>query len=456
MERKHIDRLIAIVGKEYVLLSEEERICYSYDGTFKRGIPAVVVMPANTEETAAVVKYANEMQVPVCPRGAGTGLSGGSVPRDGGIALVLTRMNEIKEINKEDLLIVVGPGVVTGTLHSAVEEMGLFYPPDPASSAVCTIGGNIAENAGGPRAFKYGVTKDYVLGLEVVTPTGDIMRTGGRTVKNVTGYDLTRLLTGSEGTLGVVTEVTLRLIPKPKTKSTAMVAFDKLVDAARAITAIVSNGIIPVTMELMDDTTIRCVEANNKIGLPLDAEAILLIEVDGQADQVKTDIQDIAEICRKEGATKVEVATTKEDIDRLWKGRKAVSASVLQLGPTKISEDATIPRSKIPEMIMRLKEIAQKYDIKMPIYGHAGDGNLHPNIVADKDDPEEMARVAKATDEIFAAALALGGTLSGEHGIGLLKKDYMEMAYGKVGVDYLRAIKKAVDPNNILNPGKVF
>ncbi len=456
MDRKHIDYFISVLGKDNVLVTEEERICYSYDGTFNRGLPDVVLMPEKTEEVAKIMKYANEIKVPVFPRGAGTGLSGGSVPQDGGIALVLSRMNQIKEISREDLLVVAGPGVVTGKLHKAVEEEGLFYPPDPASSAVCTIGGNIAENAGGPRAFKYGVTRDYVLGLEVVTPTGDIMRTGGKTVKNVTGYDLTRLLTGSEGTLGVVTEVILRLVPKPQTKSTALIAFDKLVDAARAIGSIVANGIIPVTIELMDDTTIHCVEANNKIGLPLDVEAVLLIEVDGKAEQVKSDIEDIAEICRKEGASSVEVATDKAGMDRLWKGRRAVSASVLQLGPTKISEDATIPRSQIPAMVVKLKEIAKKYDIPMPIYGHAGDGNMHPNIVADKDNPEEMARVKKATDEIFEAALALGGTLSGEHGIGLMKKDYMEMAYGKVGVDYLKAIKKAVDPNNILNPGKVF
>ncbi|NLT94188.1 MAG: FAD-binding protein [Clostridia bacterium] len=456
MDNKTVRRLKAIVKDENVLTELEDRVCYSYDGTFKRGIPAVVVFPANTQEIVQIVKLANEEKIPIFPRGAGTGLSGGSIPQEGGIALVLTRMNKIKEISQEDLLAVVEPGVVVERFHQEVEKLGLFYPPDPASLKTCTMGGNVAENAGGPRAFKYGVTKDYVLGLEVVTPLGEVMRTGGRTVKNVTGYDLTRLLTGSEGTLGIITEITVRLLPKPKDKKTALVIFDTLMDAANTVKAIIYEGVIPATLEIMDKITINCVENHSKIGLPVDAEAILLIEVDGSKNQVQEDIAIIEKVCTANNCRKIEIASLPEDRERLWRARRAVSSAIVQLKPTKISEDATVPRSRIPEMVKRLRAIAEKYRIHLPVFGHAGDGNLHPNILTDKNDPEEMARVEQAVEEIFKAALDLGGTLSGEHGIGVMKKPFMEWELGEVGLDYLRRIKQAVDPNNILNPGKVF
>lgn len=445
-----------IAGNDNVLTSLEERICYSYDGTFQRGVPELVVFPANTKEVLEIVKLANEEKFPVFPRGAGTGLSGGSIPISSGVALVLTRMNKIKEINPEDMLAVVEPGVVTGHFHQEVEKLGMFYPPDPASLATCTMGGNVAENAGGPRAFKYGVTKDYVLGLEVVTPRGEIMHTGGRTVKNVTGYDLTRLLTGSEGTLGIVTEITVRLLPKSKEKRTALVIFDNLSDAASTVSAIIYNGVIPATLELMDRITINCVENYNHLGLPIDAEAILLIEVDGGKSQVEEDIKDIEKICRNYHCRTIQIAYLAEEREKLWKARRAVSSAIVQLGPTKISEDATVPRSRIPEMVKRLREIADKYKLHIPVFGHAGDGNLHPNILTDKNNKEEMERVEKAVAEIFRAALELGGTLSGEHGIGIMKKSYLQWELGDTGIDYLRAIKQSVDPNNILNPGKVF
>ncbi|MDK2822622.1 MAG: glycolate oxidase [Clostridia bacterium] len=456
MDKKIINQVINIVGPENVLTDNEERICYSYDGTFKRGIPDIVVFPGNTQEVVSIIKLANSEKIPVFPRGAGTGLSGGSIPQANGIALVMTKMNKIKEINENDLLAVVEPGVITGHLHQEVEKLNLFYPPDPASLKTCTMGGNIAENAGGPRAFKYGVTRDYVLGLEVVTPTGKVMRTGGRTVKNVTGYDLTRLLTGSEGTLGVITEITVRLIPKPKYKKTALVIFDNLDDAAKTVTVVISEGVIPATLELMDRITIACVEKNTKLGLPLDAEAILLMEVDGSDAQTTEEINIIQNICKKNNCRRIEVASTFEEREKLWKARRAVSSAIVQLKPTKISEDATVPRSKIPEMIRRLREIATKYNLNLPVFGHAGDGNLHPNIIADKSDKEEMERVEKAVSEIFEAALELGGTLSGEHGVGIMKKPYLEWELGEVGLEYLKTIKKAVDPNNILNPGKIF
>lgn len=456
MQSGIIKELKKIVGPENILTSREERVCYSFDATFQRGLPDAVVFPGSTPEVAEIVKLANVEKFPIFPRGAGTGLSGGSIPQNSGVAMVLTRMNKIKEISKEDQLAVVEPGVVTGYFQQEVEKQGLFYPPDPGSLKTCTLGGNVAENAGGPRAFKYGVTKDYILGLEVVTPTGDIMRTGGRTVKNVTGYDLTRLLTGSEGTLGIITEIIIRLRSKPKDKKTALITFNQLADAAYAITAIINAGVVPVTLELMDKVTIYCVEKYINMGLPLDAEAILLIEVDGSEAQVKEDIQMIEKICRTHKCHNIEIASAPQEREKLWSARRAVSSALVQLKPTKISEDATVPRSKIPEMLRRLKEIAAKYNLHLPVFGHAGDGNLHPNIIADKDDQEEMVRVEQAIQEIFQTALALGGTLSGEHGIGLMKKPYLELELGKTGLDYLRSIKKAVDPNNILNPGKIF
>jgi len=456
LEHKSISAIKSIVGKENVLESLEERICYSFDGTFQRGIPELVAFPADTEEISQILKLANNHQFPVFPRGAGTGLSGGSIPRSSGLALVLTRLNRIKEINQEDLIAVVEPGVVTGHFHEEVEKLGLFYPPDPASLKTCTMGGNVAENAGGPRAFKYGVTRDYVLGLEVVTPTGEKMRTGGRTVKNVTGYDLTRLLTGSEGTLGIVTEIIVKLLPKPQDKRTALVVFDSLKNASHTVTVIIRGGIIPATLELMDQITITCVENHAHLGLPVDAEAVLLIEVDGTKNQVDDDIKNIEGICRENGCREIQIAIQPEERERLWKARRSVSSAIVQLNPTKISEDATVPRSKIPEMVEKLRQIGAKYNLKLPVFGHAGDGNLHPNILTDKSNKEEMERVEKAVGEIFQAALELKGTLSGEHGIGLMKKPYLEWELGKEGLDFLRAIKEAVDPNNILNPGKIF
>ncbi|MEL7566828.1 MAG: FAD-linked oxidase C-terminal domain-containing protein [Dehalobacterium sp.] len=455
MEKKIIEKIKLIVGKENVLESIEERVCYSYDATFQRGIPGLVAFPGNTAEVSEIIKLANKEKFPVFPRGAGTGLSGGSIPQDIGLALVLTRMNKIKEISQEDLLAVIEPGVVTGFFQEAVEKQGLFYPPDPASLKTCTMGGNVAENAGGPRGFKYGVTKDYVLGLEVVTPLGDIMRTGGRTVKNVTGYDLTRLLTGSEGTLGIITEITLRLLSKPKEKRTALIVFDCIDMAVGAVTALIQQGVIPATLELMDQITINCVENHMRMGLPLDAEAVLLIEVDGSYRQVQYDIGTVEDICGYYKCREIRVAAKEEEQENLWKARRAVSSAIVQLSPTKISEDATVPRSKIPEMVSRLRDIAAKYHLIIPVFGHAGDGNLHPNILTDKNDRNEMECVEKAVGEIFSVALELGGTLSGEHGIGLMKKPYLQWELREEGLKYLKAIKSAVDPNNILNPGKI-
>jgi glycolate oxidase len=365
-------------------------------------------------------------------------------------------MDRILEIDEENLVAVVEPGVVTVHLQEEVERRGLFYPPDPASLKTSTIGGNVAECAGGPRAFKYGVTRDYVLGLEVVTPTGEILKTGGKTVKSVTGYDLIRLYTGSEGTLGIITKIFLRLIPKPETKRTMMAVYERLDDAAKTVTLIIKQGIIPVTLELMDDLTIRCMENYLRIGLPLDAEAILIIEVDGPADLVKKQTSQVAEICQSGGAREIKIAENEKEREEIWAARRAVSAAVVQIKPTKISEDIAVPRSQIPNMVRRLKEIASRYNLNLVIFGHAGDGNLHPNILCDQNDPEEMGRVEKAVGELFQAAVKLGGTLSGEHGIGIMKAPYLQLETGDIGYEVMWAIKKALDPNNILNPGKIF
>ncbi|KKM09805.1 FAD-binding protein [Clostridiales bacterium PH28_bin88] len=456
MKQEVISRMHQIMNKEQILTNLEDRMTYAYDGTMQTGVPGVVVFPRTTRQVAEALRLANREKIPVYPRGAGTGLSGGSVPEQGGIALVLTDMNRILEVDTGNLLAVVEPGVVTEALQQEVERVGLFYPPDPGSLKSCTIGGNIAENAGGPRALKYGVTRDYVLGLEVVTPTGEILRTGGKTVKNVTGYDLTRLMTGSEGTLGVVTRAVLRLIPRPQDVRTAMAVFATVDGAAEAVAEVSRRGILPTTLELMDDVTIRCVENYLHMGLPVDAGAILLIEVDGFRPAVDEAIITVEKVCRELGATGVEVAAGPAEREELWRARRAVSAAIVQLKPTKISEDATVPRSRVPEMVRRLKAIAQKYDLTMAIFGHAGDGNLHPNILADRRDPEEMARVELAVEELFRAAMELEGTLSGEHGIGSMKAPYLPLEVGETGMRVMRGIKAALDPNNILSPGKML
>lgn len=456
LEATVVKEIKSIVGEQNVLTSLEERMCYGYDSTPYAFVPELVVRPGQAEEIQQIMRLANRHLIPVYPRGAGTGLSGGSLPVKNGIVLDLNRMDRILEIDEENLVAVVEPGVITLKLQEAVEQRGLFYPPDPASLKTSTIGGNVAECAGGPRAFKYGVTRDYVMGLEVVTPTGELLKTGGKTVKSVTGYDLTRLYTGSEGTLGIITKIYLRLIPKPQSKKTLMAVYKRLEDAARNVTLIIKEGIIPVTLELMDDQTIHCVERHSHLGLPLDAEAILIIEVDGPEEVVAGQAQIIADLCRANGADSVKVASNSQESEQIWAARRAVSAAVVQIKPTKISEDVSVPRSQIPAMVRRLKEIAARYNLNLVIFGHAGDGNLHPNILCDKNDKEEMERVEKAVGELFQAAVELGGTLSGEHGIGTMKAPYLKLETGEVGYQVMLAIKKAMDPNNILNPGKIF
>jgi glycolate oxidase len=434
----------------------EDRTLYAYDGTSLKALPDAVAQVRSAAEVAAVLRFASDHAVPVVPRGAGTGLSGGSVPAQGGIALVLAGMRNIKEIDASSMMAVVEPGVITGVFQKTVEEAGLFYPPDPASLNYCTLGGNIAENAGGPHGVKYGVTKDYVLGLEVVVPSGDVIRLGGKQIKNVTGYNLVQLFVGSEGTLGVITEATLRLLPKPPAKKTMLAIFDRLDDAATAVAGIMAGGVIPATLEIMDQKSINCVEDYLKLGLPRDAEAILLIEVDGMPAAVEAEAEVIGRICGEKGVRSFQTAKDKQEEDSLWKARRSISPAISAARPSKIGEDISVPRSAIPAMVREIQRIAKEYDLPIVIFGHAGDGNLHPNILTDRRDHKEMERVEQAIAAIFEASVKLGGTLSGEHGIGLSKQPYMDLAVSKETVKLMADIKKALDPRNILNPGKIW
>ncbi|WP_152623411.1 FAD-binding oxidoreductase [Aneurinibacillus migulanus] len=456
MTSAHIKEVMSIVKTGRVLTDESDRFSYSFDGSFGTYLPDVVIQTKSVEELAALVKFANRERIPVYPRGQSTCLSGGPLPVKGGMVFDLSVMNDLLEISEEDLVAVVSPGVLTADIHKAAEKKGLLYPPDPSSSHVSTIGGNMAENSGGPRGLKYGVTKDYVIGLELITPEGEIIKTGGRTVKNVTGYDLTKLIVGSEGTLGIITKAVLRLLPKPPASETVMAVFNNLVDAGSAISKILSAGILPAKMELMDQASIAAVENYEPLGLPVDAEAIILLELDGHPAALKDEVKQAAKLCKSVGARDIRIPQNAVERAEVWRARKLVSPAIVRIKPTKISEDATVPRSKIPQMCERLQQIRDKYNVHLVVFGHAGDGNLHPNIICDKSDKEEMNRVEQAVAEIFTAAVELGGTLSGEHGIGTMKAPFMEMELGTVGLDMMKRIKEAWDPNNIMNPGKIF
>lgn len=439
-----------------VLDTVEDRTLYAYDGTSAKALPDVVVIAPSREAVAAVLKFASAHDVPVVPRGAGTGLSGGSVPARGGIALVLASMRQVKEIDSGSMLVVCEPGVITGELQKSVEEAGFFYPPDPASLSFCTIGGNVAENAGGPRALKYGVTKDYVMGLEVVRATGDVVQLGGKQVKNVTGYNLVQLFVGSEGTLGVITEVILRLLPRPAAQKTMLAIFDRLDDAADAVAAVMAGGVTPATLEIMDKTCINCVEDYLHLGLPRDVEAFLIIEVDGMPQAVEAEAGVITTICQEKRVRSFQTARNQKEADTLWRARRAVSPAISQVKRAKIGEDISVPRSAIPAMVREIQKISREQDLPIAIFGHAGDGNLHPNILADRRNPVEMERVGKAIAAIFEASVRLGGTLSGEHGIGLSKQPFLRLALSPETIQLMEDVKRAMDPRGILNPGKIF
>jgi glycolate oxidase len=444
------------LGKSNCSRKKEDLVCYAYDATARAYLPDAVCFPGNTQEVSAVLNLANSEGFFVIPRGSGSGMTGGSLAVSGGVILVMARFNRILEIDKGNLIAHVEPGVVTGRFHRAVEKEGLFYPPDPASSEFATLGGNMAECAGGPRAVKYGVTRDYVLGLEAVLPTGEIIHTGVKTSKGVVGYDLTRLLIGSEGTLGIITQMTLRLLPLPEAVRAMTAVFDKLETAAETVSKVIARGIIPRTIEFMDNASIRCVESRLKIGLPVEAEALLLIEVDGTTHETDSIINQLKTVCISVGAKNIRIAETKEEADNLWKARKAISPALYQFAPDKINEDIVVPRSKIPDMVRKINMLKEKTGLTMVSFGHAGDGNIHFNIMLDKKNKTELKKAEYAIDVLFDYTLKLGGTISGEHGVGITKAAYIEKEIGSVELNLMKKIKKVFDPKGILNPGKIF
>jgi glycolate oxidase len=445
-----------IVGKTNVSIAEGDRITHSYDATKQQFLPDVVVYAENTEQVRKIALLANTKKIPLLPRGAGSGFTGGALPVRGGIVLVLTRMNRIIEIDSDNLIAVVEPGVVTADLQREVEKQGLFYPPDPASKEFSTLGGNVAECAGGPRCVKYGVTKDFIMGLQVVTPQGDVIRTGGRTLKNVVGYDLTKLFVGSEGTLGIVTEITLKLIPKPEAQKTLLVQFQTIEGAARAVSAIISAKIIPTTLEFLDAATINCIRDISPIPLPANCSALLIIEVDGDPLLIEKQAEKVLEVIKPLGVVDVTMAATHEESEKIWQVRRNVSPSLRKINPDKFNEDIVVPRSKVPDMIRALETLAEKYQVPIVNFGHAGDGNIHVNVMVDLREPGMSETVHELMDRIFAAAVELKGSLSGEHGIGTSKARYLSMELDPATINYMRSVKSAFDPNNILNPGKIF
>lgn len=457
MNQALITQFEKLIGKDGVLTTPEDLAVYGYDGTFEDHRPDLVLLPDGTEQVSRVVQIAAAARLPVVTRGMGSGLAAATVPFQGGIVLALTRMNRILEVDPVNATVRVEAGIITANLQAELEKQGLFYPPDPSSNRHSTIGGNIACNAGGPRCLKYGVTGNYVLGLTVVLADGRILRTGGKPIKDVVGYDLNALFTGSEGTLGIITEALLRLTAKPQFTRTALVEFLSLNDAMRTVNAILAAGIVPASIEVMDETAIACIEEAMHLGLPLDVAAILLIEADGSDEAaVQRENEEIARLCGECGARQVRLAQTESERASLWKARRSVSPSLARRAPNKLGEDITVPRSSIPEAVRGLKAIGAKYGLPVVIYGHAGDGNLHPTILFDKRDPEQWNKVQQMVAEEFALSLSLGGTLSGEHGVGTLKRPYMEQALGPLSIEIQKRIKTALDPLNILNPGKVF
>jgi glycolate oxidase len=448
-----LKELAAIFGPERCKTAKEDLLTYSYDACIYEFLPEAVVFPKTTEETAALVKLAVAHDFFITPRGSGSGLGAEALAKKGGIIICFSMMNRILEVNTANRYAVVEPGVIISDLQKAVERVGLFYPPDPGSAAVATMGGAVAMNSGGMRGVKYGVTRDYLLGLEIVLPTGEVMNTGTITAKDVTGYDLTRLICGSEGTLALVTRITVRLLPKPKTKRTLQVVYDSIEAAGDTVSKIIAAGIIPATLELMDRMIIKALEESAHLGLPLDAEAILLIDVDGDPETVERQAALIAEFCKDQGAREVRVSASEKENEQLWVARRSAFGAVARLRPSCLIEDATVPVSVLTETIKKVKEICARNQVHVAVLAHAGDGNLHPLILFDQRDASELARVEKSMDEIVEYALSVGGTLTGEHGIGISKAKYLPQQLSAPSLKLMRTIKQSFDPQGILNPG---
>lgn len=451
-----IEALSQIVGREQVLTEKEDVLPFGFDGTAAlKKAAECVVFPGTVEEAAAVVRFCSENDLAIVTRGSGTGLSGGSLPVEEGIIVCLLRLNKILEVDADNLTLLAECGVITQKIAEAAAEKGLFYPPDPGSMKISTIGGNVAENSGGLRGLKYGVTRNYVMGMEVILPDGTVTFLGNKCVKDVAGFSMKDVFIGSEGTLGLITKVLLRLVPPPPARQTMLGIYPKMEDAARTVSEIIARKIIPCTLEFLDQVTIQCIEDYAKIGLPTDAGAILLMESDGAASVVETEAAAMAEIARKNGATEVRVAQSAEESNELAAARRTAFSALARVRPTTILEDATVPRSELTKMVKFIQEIGEKYQLRIGTFGHMGDGNLHPTFLTDEKNEEEMEKVEKAMKEIFTFAISLGGTITGEHGVGVAKKDFLPEQYGADGIRLFQSFKKAIDPKGLLNPGKL-
>lgn len=457
MDKRHLKALKKIVGEENLYSDKAHMLAYSYDATRSHFEPDAVIFPRDEADVSAVLKYCDKEHIIIVPRGAGSGFTGGALPSSGGIVLAFEKhMNKILEIDMENMVAVVQPGVINMDLQRAVEAVGLFYPPDPASQEYSTIGGNVNENAGGMRAAKYGITKDYVMAMRAVLPNGDIIKAGKRTIKDVAGYNISGILIASEGTLAVTTEVTLKLLSKPKMAKTAMGIFDTVDQAMQAVYKTMASGVTPVAMEFLDNLTIRAVEQTFHKGLPVDAGAILVTDVDGNLEgDLDFQLAQIEKVFRENGCSTFKIAADAKEAADLWFARRNASQSLAVYGSKKINEDVTVPRAVLPQLLEQFYAIAEKYQINIPCFGHTGDGNVHTNVMVDGSDPKQVEIGYKAIEEVFQATVDLGGTLSGEHGIGLAKAPYMGMAFTEEEMNLFKTIKKAFDPNNILNPAKM-
>jgi len=457
MEPTYLKNLKARLKPDQVLTSKEDLSVYAFDGTaMLYQLPACVILPESAEEVALVLTLANDERVPVVTRGSGTGLAGGSVPVADGIVLCLVRLNRILQVDAQNLVMVTEPGVITQKVAEAAASAGLFYPPDPGSIKISTIGGNVANNSGGLRGLKYGVTRDYIMALEVVLADGQILTAGTKCVKDVAGFNLKDLFIGSEGLLGVITKITLKLIPPPSAKKTMLALFESMTQAAETVSAIIANKIIPCTLEFLDRVTIECVEDFAKIGLPLDVEAVLLIEVDGPAAQVEEDAAAIEVIALDHGARQVKRAANTQEAEKLATARRSAFSALARRAPTVVLEDVTVPRSELARMVAFVQDVGQRHRLQIGTFGHMGDGNLHPTFLTNERDHEEMERVEIAMREVFEYAVELGGTITGEHGVGLAKKPFLPNLLGATGMEIMRRVKTSFDPHGILNPGKVF
>ena len=457
MEQTHIDFFKKLLGEDNAYFDEAHKLAYSYDATRKVFKPDAVLFPKDEDEVSKILAYCNDNLLPVIPRGAGSGFTGGALAVSGGVIISFEKhMNKILEIDLENMVAVVQPGVINMDLQKKVEKLGLFYPPDPASQTYSTIGGNVAENAGGMRASKYGITKDYVMALRAVLPNGEIIRAGKKTIKDVAGYNLVGILTASEGSLTVITEITLKLIAKPKLKKTAFGVFKSVNEAMNAVYKTLSSEVKPVAMEFLDNLSIKAVEENFHKGLPKDAGAILITDVDGDLEiSLDKDLEIIEKVFKENGCFNFIIAKDEKESNDLWFSRRNCSQAITCYGSLKINEDITVPRSKLPALLEKINEVSKKYDVLIPCFGHTGDGNVHTNVMVDKDNEDEVKKGYAAIEEIFKITIDLGGTLSGEHGIGISKAPYMKLAFSDAEMELFRAIKKAFDPNNILNPNKM-